>query len=185
MWPKSSPLYVFLTIILALILFCGWSLKKQSARRRQNANNGEQFGVVLLLVLLLLSIVSIGAFICFLLPWLDLGAKLRFLQRLKRLYKSLHASIKIGNLLSHLILAQEGFIILTIRRKSSDKLCQCGWKFSDTHDTDPKWQNPMCRLPTKPCPAMGKTNPWTNGRWWHYGHESHHHSTHHICQKRG
>lgn len=68
MWPKSSPLYVFLTIILALILFCGWSLKKQSARRRQNANNGEQFSVVLLLVLLLLSIVNIGAFICFLLP---------------------------------------------------------------------------------------------------------------------
>ncbi len=68
MWPKSSPLYVFLSIILALILFCGWSLKKQSTLRRQNANNSEQFGGVLLLVLLLLAIVSIGAFIYFLLP---------------------------------------------------------------------------------------------------------------------
>ncbi len=68
MWPKSSPLYVFITVILALVLFCGWSLKKQSAMRQQNANNTEQFGAVLLLVLLLLSIVSIGAFIYYLLP---------------------------------------------------------------------------------------------------------------------
>lgn len=68
MWSKSSPLYVFLTIILALMLFCSWALKKQSAMRQQNTNDNEQFSAVLLMVFLFLSIVSIGAFVYFLLP---------------------------------------------------------------------------------------------------------------------
>jgi len=67
MWPKTPPLFVFFTLTLAIVVFCGWALRQQSTRRQQYTDHYEQASDLVLMGLLILALLSLMALGYFLL----------------------------------------------------------------------------------------------------------------------